>query len=74
MADIKKSILVVGAGSVGAIAALNLETGGLALVTVALRSNYNAVNAKGYTIESCDHGLLKEFRPHVGVLNPIHDC
>ena len=65
----KKTVLVIGAGSVGAIAALNLEIGGLASVTVALRSNYNAVEEQGYTIESCDHGSLKEFRPSVGVFD-----
>ncbi|KZM22413.1 uncharacterized protein EKO05_0000086 [Ascochyta rabiei] len=68
----KKSVLVVGAGSVGAIAALNLQVGGLALVTVALRSNYNAVKEQGYTIESCDHGSLKGFKPSV-VRNTIPD-
>ena len=71
MTDIqKRSVLVIGAGSVGAIAALNLEVGGLASVTVALRSNYNVVKEQGYTIESCDHGSLKGFRPSVGVLVP----
>lgn len=64
----KKTVLVIGAGSVGAIAALNLEVGGLASVTVALRSNYNAVKAQGYTIDSCDHGSLKGFRPSAGSL------
>lgn len=64
----KKTVLVIGAGSVGAIAALNLETGGLASVTVVLRSNYNAVKEQGYTIDSCDHGSLKGFRPSVGAL------
>jgi len=68
----KKTVLVIGAGSVGAIAALNLEVGGLASVTVALRSNYNAVKEQGYTIESCDHGSLKGFKPSAGVLRPRH--
>lgn len=64
--DQKKTVLVVGAGSVGTIAALNLEVGGLASVTVALRSNYKTVKEQGYTIESCDHGSSKGFRPSVG--------
>ncbi|KAF2631493.1 2-dehydropantoate 2-reductase [Macroventuria anomochaeta] len=68
----KKTVLVIGAGSVGAIAALNLEVGGFASVTVALRSNYNAVKEQGYTIESCDHGFLRDFRPSV-VRNSIPD-
>lgn len=69
----KKTVLIIGAGSVGAIAALNLEIGGLASVTVALRSNYNAVKERGYIIESCDHGVLKRFSPSVGVLALSHD-
>ena len=68
MADTKKSVLIIGGGAVGAIAAVNLEFGGLATVTVVLRSNYNVVKDKGYTIESCDHGKLDEWRPSVGTL------
>lgn len=68
MADNKKSVLIVGGGAVGAIAAVNLEVGGLATVTVVLRSNYNIVKDKGYTIESCDHGRLDEWKPSVGML------
>lgn len=67
----KKSVLIIGGGSVGAIAALNLEAGGLASVTVVLRSNFNVVKEQGYTIESCDHGSLKQFRPSVGVFCPM---
>ena len=70
MTDSRKSILIIGAGSVGAIAALNLEVGGLASVTVALRSSYNAVKEQGYIIESCDHESLKSFRPSVGACGP----
>jgi ketopantoate reductase len=66
MADNKKSVLIVGGGAVGAIAAVNLEVGGLATVTLVLRSNYSVVKENGYTIESCDHGSLKEWRPNVG--------
>jgi ketopantoate reductase len=73
MTDIekKRSVLVIGAGSVGAIAALNLEVGGSTSVTVALRSNYNVVKAQGYTIESCDHGSLKSWRPSIGTLSHV---
>jgi ketopantoate reductase len=69
MADIKKkNVLVIGGGSVGAIAALNLDVGGLANVTIALRSNYIPVFFKGYDIESCDHGKLEGWRPSSGTL------
>jgi hypothetical protein len=66
MADSKKTVLIVGGGAVGTLAAVNLEVGGLAQVTVVLRSNYNVVKDKGYTIESCDHGNLSGWRPSVG--------
>jgi ketopantoate reductase len=66
----KKNVLIVGGGSVGAIAAVNLEVGGLATVTVVLRSNYNLVKESGYKIESCDHGVLEGWRPSTGMLLP----
>lgn len=62
----KKNVLLIGGGAVGAIAAVNLEVGGLAEVTVVLRSNYQVVKESGYTIESCDHGNLKGWRPTKG--------
>lgn len=62
----KKSILIIGGGAVGAIAALNLEVGGLARVTLVLRSNYNAVNEQGFRIKSCDHGEIQNWRPSIG--------
>lgn len=71
MADSKKNVLIIGGGAVGAIAALNLEAGGLAKVTIVLRSNYNVVKEQGYYIKSCDHGVLKGWRPSVGMLSPI---
>lgn len=61
----KKTVLIVGGGAVGAIAALTLEVGGLAAVTLVLRSNYHVVKEKGYNIESCDHGSFKGWRPSV---------
>ncbi|OCK80122.1 2-dehydropantoate 2-reductase [Lepidopterella palustris CBS 459.81] len=64
MADPKaKNILIIGGGAVGAIAALNLEAGGLATVTAVLRSNFEVVNEFGYDISSCDHGVLKGWKP-----------
>jgi ketopantoate reductase len=61
--DSKATVLLVGSGGVGTIAALNLELGGLAQVTAVLRSNYEAVKEKGFTIRSADHGTLSEWRP-----------
>lgn len=73
MAATKKTVLIIGGGAVGAIAAVNLEVGGLAKVTVVLRSNYDIVNEKGYTIESCDHGTLNGWKPSVGRWKSTND-
>lgn len=62
----KKTVLIVGGGAVGAIAALNLEVGGLAEVTLVLRSNYDAVSKDGFDIKSCDHGHVRNWRPSIG--------
>lgn len=59
----KASVLLVGGGSVGAIAALNLESSKQAAVTIVCRSNYQAVREGGYTIESCDHGSIRNWKP-----------
>ncbi|KAF1979539.1 2-dehydropantoate 2-reductase [Bimuria novae-zelandiae CBS 107.79] len=58
----KKTVLIIGGGAVGAIAALNLEVGGLAEVTLVLRSNYDAVNTHGFDIKSCDHGQVQGWK------------
>lgn len=62
----KANVLLVGGGAVGAIAALNIESGGLGEVSAVLRSNYEVVKEKGYTIESVDHGKLVGWRPTQG--------
>lgn len=62
----KKTVLIIGGGAVGAIAALNLDVGGFADVTIVLRSNYEAVQESGYDFESCDHGTVKSWKPSVG--------
>jgi hypothetical protein len=64
----RKSVLIIGGGAVGAIAALNLEVGSLAEVTLVLRSNYSVVNESGYNFESCDHGSVKAWKPCIGAL------
>jgi ketopantoate reductase len=58
--------ILIGTGGVGSIAALNLERGGRAAVTVVLRSSYEIVKARGFNIESIDHGTIKGFRPSQG--------
>jgi 2-dehydropantoate 2-reductase len=68
----KARVLLVGAGGIGTMTALNLEQGGLAAVTAILRSNYTVVSEKGFTIDSCDHGKFEGWRP-TKVLNKIPD-
>lgn len=67
MSGKKANVLLVGGGAVGAIAALNIEVGGLGEVTAVLRSNFNAVQENGYVIESVDHGKLIGWRPTKGM-------
>lgn len=62
----KKTVLIIGGGAVGTIAALNLEAGQLATVTIVLRSNYDVVSNNGYHIESCDHGTVENWKPTHG--------
>ncbi|GAB7346881.1 hypothetical protein MBLNU459_g1961t1 [Dothideomycetes sp. NU459] len=66
----KAQVLVFGSGGVGTIAALNLEAGGLASVTAVLRSNYETVQEKGFSIQSCDHGTLTGWKP-TSILNHV---
>lgn len=65
----KTRVLVIGGGSVGTIAALNLQSGGHADVTLVLRSNYAVVQDNGFTIDSCDHGKMINWRPSKGGLH-----
>ena len=66
----KASVLLIGCGGIGTVGALNLEIGGLASVTAVLRSNYDAVVKKGFTIDSIDHGKVEGFRP-ARVINEV---
>lgn len=46
------------------MAAYALETGGKAAVTAVMRSNYDAVKAKGISIDSLEYGNdIKGWRP-----------
>lgn len=69
----KARVLVLGGGGVGAITAYNLEQGGLATVTMVLRSNFAAVVEKGFNIESCDHGPVTSWKPAGGLLPGVPD-
>lgn len=58
----KESILLVGSGGVGTMAAYALEYSGKAAVTSVLRSDYANVVKCGFTIDSCDYGHIEGFR------------
>jgi 2-dehydropantoate 2-reductase len=49
-------VLFVGGGGVGTMAAYALESAGQAEVSMVLRSNFNAVQQNGFTIDSIQHG------------------
>ncbi len=66
MASSKANVLLVGAGAVGSIAAVNIEAGGLGAATLVARSNYAHVSDQGDTIESVDHGKIQGWRPTAG--------
>ncbi|KAJ5610608.1 hypothetical protein N7510_007327 [Penicillium lagena] len=60
----KANVLLVGSGGVGTMGAYALETGGLAAVSAVLRSNYETVMEKGFSIDSIEHGMgIKGFKP-----------
>jgi 2-dehydropantoate 2-reductase len=67
----KATILLVGSGGVGTMAAYALESGGRAAVTAVCRSNYDAVKSDGFNIDSLDHGQgITGFRP-THILNHV---
>ncbi|RSL92503.1 hypothetical protein CEP52_013776 [Fusarium oligoseptatum] len=68
----KANVLLIGGGGVGAIVALNIETGGRGTVTSVLRSNFNIVNQQGYTINSIDHGDIPGWKP-TKLVNSVPD-
>lgn len=60
----KYRVLIVGFGSIGTVCAYALEKGGLAEVTVTMRSNYDAMLKNGVDIDSVQHGYgIKSWRP-----------
>ncbi|KAK3949831.1 ketopantoate reductase PanE/ApbA-domain-containing protein [Pseudoneurospora amorphoporcata] len=61
--DKKLQVLLVGSGAIGTMVAYALEKGGKAEVAAVLRSNFEAVFDNGFTIQSVDHGKIKDWRP-----------
>jgi ketopantoate reductase len=59
------NVMLVGAGGVGTIGCVALESAG-ATVTAVLRSNYDTVLKQGYTIDSLDYGKLEAWKPSKG--------
>lgn len=57
------SILVLGSGGVGSLAAYALDYSGKAKVTTVIRSDYEAVKKNGYKIKSVDYGNIESYKP-----------
>lgn len=69
----KTSVLLIGSGGVGTMGAYALETGGLAEVTAICRSNFNAVENAGFSVDSIDHGSnIKGFKPTTSMAKPSY--
>lgn len=66
----KSKIALIGSGGVGTIAAYGLELNGKSAVTAVVRSDYERVKNRGYTIDSCDYGQVEGFRP-TNVVNSL---
>ncbi|KAK6457647.1 2-dehydropantoate 2-reductase [Scheffersomyces xylosifermentans] len=63
-AENKPKVLVVGSGGVGTICALSLTVRDRSEVTLVVRSDYDQVTSKGFTINSCTYGKIEGWRPH----------
>ncbi|CEP62553.1 uncharacterized protein LALA0_S05e08196g [Lachancea lanzarotensis] len=60
----KPSCLVIGAGGVGVITTYSLFNAGLSEVSLVVRSDYDHVVEHGYSIDSCDYGIVENWKPH----------
>lgn len=58
-----KQVLLVGSGGVGTMAAYALDLCSEVEVTTVVRSDYDAVKAHGYKIDSVDYGHIESYRP-----------
>lgn len=59
----KDKVLLIGSGGVGTIVTYGIEYTGKAEVTAVIRSDYDTVKEKGFSINSCDYGRVEGFRP-----------
>lgn len=48
--------------------AFTVQKSGTATVTAILRSNFDAVNAQGFHIDSIDHGTISNWKPHSSMM------
>lgn len=75
MADqTKAEILLIGCGGVGTMCAYNLQVGSQANVTAVLRSNYDAVDRRGFSISSIEHGEVAGWKPGRSETSPVTFC
>lgn len=60
----KANVVVVGAGGVGVVSSLSMYHAGKCELSMVVRSDYDHVLSEGYTIDSCDYGEVRGWRPH----------
>lgn len=59
----KPSVLVIGSGGVGSIAALALTLNNRSNVTLVVRSAYDKASTEGFEIDSVTYGQIKNWKP-----------
>lgn len=67
------SVLIIGSGGVGTMAAYALDSSKKAKVTVVIRSDYDVVMEKGFLITSVDYGNIESYKP-THVVKSVEDA
>ncbi|ODV57844.1 ketopantoate reductase family protein [Ascoidea rubescens DSM 1968] len=65
------NILIIGVGGVGSIIAYGLDYNKKSNVSILVRSDYTKVVNSGYTIDSCDYGFIKNWKPNCRIFPDI---
>lgn len=59
----KPRVLVVGSGGVGTVVAMGLASNGLSEVSLIVRSGFEEISTKGFTIDSSAYGQIDGWKP-----------
>ncbi|SCV99818.1 LAFE_0B03180g1_1 [Lachancea fermentati] len=71
MSTEKPSCLLIGAGGVGVITAYSLFHADRSNVSMVVRSDYSHIVQEGYKIDSCDYGVVENWKPHQVFKNTV---